>query len=172
MYVISLAFKIYPKRVNVAAAPPPPKEEKSTDASKPKDTSEPADQQVDKALPAPPAPSQSDKQSGGVSQDKPKENKKEAKEETSQKEKKSDKDKESKSAAERPAVGSRGETRVCSYSTVLYIYSRTNLWLSGQDESHASSYFRASQGVAECCRIIDNIQRDRYVFTHGDAQEI
>jgi 2-oxoglutarate dehydrogenase E2 component (dihydrolipoamide succinyltransferase) len=101
------------------AAAPPPKQEQSTDASKPKDGVEPADQQVDKATPAPPSPSQSDKKSDATSQDKLKESKKEAKEESSKKEKKSNKDKENKSATERPAAGSRGETRVCTHTKQL-----------------------------------------------------
>lgn len=94
----------------LAAAPPPPKEEKEPSEDKPKDASEPSDQQVNKKLPTPPEPSSTDKVSGGRSTEG---DKKEFKKEEKKSEKK-DKGKEEKSkdVAPRPAPGNRTETRV------------------------------------------------------------
>jgi 2-oxoglutarate dehydrogenase E2 component (dihydrolipoamide succinyltransferase) len=89
--------------IYLAAAPSPPKDE-----------TEPASQQVDKSLPKPPAPSKSDKKSGGVSQPSPQESKKELKKEETSKPKEKEKEKSKTVATERPAAGSRNETRVCS----------------------------------------------------------
>ena len=94
--------------LDLAPAPPPPKEDQPSGATQTKDTSEPADQQVNKAPPEPPKPAESDKKSTSVSETKPSESKKVFKEE-----KDKSKQKET-SAGERPATGTRSETRVCS----------------------------------------------------------
>jgi len=83
-----------------AEASPPQKEEQSTNESKSKDPEE----QVDKAPPTPPAPSESSKKSGGIPPEVPRETKKDVG--------KVEKD-SSKGAAEKPSVaGTRNETRV------------------------------------------------------------
>src|SRR6266550_8461840 len=98
--VRSICFpsSLFTSRINQAPAPAPPKEEQAVGTEKPKDATEPADQQVDKKLPEPPAPSE-----------KPKEVKKEA---TKGKdlEKAPKKEEKPLSAA---VPGSRNETRVC-----------------------------------------------------------
>ncbi|KAF5379169.1 hypothetical protein D9615_006007 [Tricholomella constricta] len=98
-------FVIEPGEVE-AAAPPPPKEEQTSGESQVKDVTEPVDQQVNKELPKPPAPSESDKKSSGV-KEAPKDKK-----EFKEKEGASKKDKKETPVAVRPAPGSRNETRV------------------------------------------------------------
>ncbi|KAG1904196.1 uncharacterized protein F5891DRAFT_1275798 [Suillus fuscotomentosus] len=91
-------FIIAPGEGGASAAP----EEQKTDPEEPKD------QQLDKTIPEPRAPSAADKQSGGIPPEAPKESKKEVKKQDS-------KPKEDKSKAPPPAPkapGNRGETRV------------------------------------------------------------
>ncbi|KAG2150908.1 hypothetical protein DEU56DRAFT_779031 [Suillus clintonianus] len=78
----------------------PPQEQKS-------DSEEPKDQQLDKTIPEPPAPSATDKQSGGIPPEGPKESKKEVKQDSKPK---ADKSKTPPPVPKAP--GNRGETRV------------------------------------------------------------
>lgn len=81
------------------------------------DPEEPKDQQLDKTIPEPRAPSAADKQSGGIPPEAPKESKKEVKKQDS-------KPKEDKSKAPPPAPkapGNRGETRVCSIAMPVLV---------------------------------------------------
>ncbi|KAF8630016.1 hypothetical protein AX15_003148 [Amanita polypyramis BW_CC] len=89
-------FVIEPGEVGETPAPAPPKEDQATGAEKPKDATEPADQQVKKKLPEPPTPSE-------TAAEVPKEMKKGAvKTKASEKEK----------PALTPIAGTRNETRV------------------------------------------------------------
>ncbi|PFH49910.1 hypothetical protein AMATHDRAFT_62196 [Amanita thiersii Skay4041] len=99
-------FVIEPGEAGESAAPPPPKEEASVGKEKPKDATEPSDQQVQKTLPETPAPSESDKRSGGVSAGQPKKAEKVSKEPKQEK--------PMKEPQEPPAsvAGARNETRV------------------------------------------------------------
>jgi len=90
-------FVIEPGEAGETPAPAPPKEEQAVGTEKPKDATEPADQQVDKKVPEPPAPSE-----------KPKEVKKEA---TKGKDLEKAPKKEEKPLSS-PVPGSRNETRV------------------------------------------------------------
>ncbi|KAG0701335.1 hypothetical protein DFH29DRAFT_927354 [Suillus ampliporus] len=90
-------FRIEPGEGGASAAP----QEQKTDLEEPKD------QQLDKTIPEPRAPSSADKQGGGVPPEGPKESKKEVKQDS--------KPKEDKSKAPPPAPkapGNRGESRV------------------------------------------------------------
>ncbi|KAF8637832.1 hypothetical protein AX17_002462 [Amanita inopinata Kibby_2008] len=95
-------FIIEPGEAGESAAPPPPKEEQTAGAEQPKDTTEPANQQVDKKLPEPPAPSTTDKLAGGVPAEGPKKEVAKGK----------DIEKASKEPSPAPVAGSRNETRV------------------------------------------------------------
>lgn len=87
----------------------PPKEE-----SKPKDTTEPADQQVNKSLPKESAPSTTDKVTQTPSQVKDKAVEKSAAPKREEKSAAPKREEKSKPETPRPAAGSRGETRVTS----------------------------------------------------------
>ncbi|KIJ61512.1 hypothetical protein HYDPIDRAFT_176919 [Hydnomerulius pinastri MD-312] len=100
-------------RIEAGDAAATPKEQKTSEepkelseSSKKTDSEEPKDQQVDKATPTPPAPSEADKRSGGIPSEGPKESKKELKKESKPA------SKDDKPAAAPKAPGSRNETRV------------------------------------------------------------
>lgn len=98
-----LTRRVISLRLHVALASSAPQEKKT-------DPEEPKDQQLEKKAPEPPAPSITDKRSGGIPSEGPKESKKEVKQDSKPKEDKS----KAPSPAPTPAVpGSRGETRVC-----------------------------------------------------------
>jgi 2-oxoglutarate dehydrogenase E2 component (dihydrolipoamide succinyltransferase) len=101
-----------------------PKEE-----SKPKDVTEPADQQVDKSLPEESTPSATDKVAETPTQVKDKAVEKTAAPKREQR---------SQQETPRTAAGSRGETRVDSYS---FSWSKLLILVyPGENEQDASSY--------------------------------
>ncbi|TFK20905.1 dihydrolipoamide succinyltransferase [Coprinopsis marcescibilis] len=99
-------FIVEPGEVGESAAPPPAKESEAAPAAETKDKSEPTDQQVDKKLPPPPAPSAADKTP------EVKEVVKKPKDKDEVKKSKKDDDKSKPASAPKPAAGSRNETRV------------------------------------------------------------
>ena len=70
------------------------------------------------------------------------------------------------------ALGSREERRVRPPQLSFQRKSRTNPEFSGQDESHAPPDRRASQAVSEHRRVVDNLQRGRYVRLDGIPQTV
>ncbi|KAG6336997.1 hypothetical protein ID866_2098 [Astraeus odoratus] len=80
------------------------------ESSKRSDPEEPKDQQVDKSTPPPPPPSATERRSGGISSEGPRESKKELKEDSKASAKKETKEEQPTTPARAP--GSRNETRV------------------------------------------------------------